>query len=162
MACPFFHNRKHWHSHNRKCVINNHNERRISNYPLSVTQYSFLFPTVFLPVVIFFFFLLLSTIISWVHVVFAPKHLQYKNENIMLMCLNPFRAWRWPLHLALLRCSLDARREKKEEPQFWEATIRANDHLTDGSLHFFDAIISRNLTWRMNAPKIPLCDCKGE
>lgn len=101
-------------------------------------------------------------IISWVYVVFAPKGLQSKNENIMLMYLNPFRAWRWPLPLALLRCSWDARREKKEEPQFGKATIRASDHLTDGSLHFFDAIISRNLTWRMNAPKIPLCDCKGE
>lgn len=90
------------------------------------------------------------------------KGFRSKNENVMLMYLNPFRAWRWPLHLDLLRCSLDAKGEKKEEPQFGEATIRADDHLTDGSLHFFDAIISRDLTWRMNAPKILLCDCKGE
>lgn len=136
----------------------------------SIHYSSLLFFFLLLSFSFFSFFLLLGLphfilqlfIISWVHVVFAPTRLQYKNENIMLMYLNPFRAWRWPLHLALLRCSLDARREKKEEPQFWEATIRANDHLTDGSLHFFDAIISRNLTWRMNAPKIPLCDCKGE
>lgn len=61
-----------------------------------------------------------------------------------------------------IKVYLDAMGEKREEPQFEETTIRANDHLTDGSLHFFDAIISRNLTWRMNASKILLCDCKGE
>lgn len=54
----------------------------------------------------------------------------------------------------------EEKEKKRGEPQFGEVTIRAKDDLTDGSLHFFDGIISRAQAWRVNASMIVLCDCK--
>lgn len=74
---------------------------------------------------------------------FALKAFLCKRQNVVWMELNLFRARRC-LHLwALWRCSLDTKGGKREGPQIGEANIRANDHLTDGSLHFFDAFIGK-------------------